>query len=530
MSNYCTNCGASVEANTRFCRACGTAAPVPQSSPQADFGRPPSGAQLPVATVAVAPRTEHRSTASNLKSKNAALFWGAVAAIAVVVAAGVFFFVRSRRAASDAAIAQNIKAAFLADEGLRRCSIDITARDGVVTLAGITNDDADKTNAVRVARQQQGVVQVVDEITLSSGSPSSEAPKAPVKTTEDVGAGVPSNGQTGRGEATTVTVPANQAWTATGSFVNPGDVVVVSASGNVSMGGGWPPMPPMGRPPNCGGRSGFPAGQLPCWSLIGRIGENGEMFYVGSKIAFRASLPGQLFLGVNDDNLGDNSSNWTATVLVGPNSTAASTIAAPNPATGDADRAGVVQAVVEDGDTSLQLQPGRMYLFAMDTGGALPSGAFANEDYTQVNDAAGNLAAAIAYGLDDQNTYTTQTWAHTIGGVSVAGYWDDVKVFRGVNSQPGASSASANFAVSEDSLVVIIALAGGESNINIAPLPGLTIDAFGSGGPGKIPMTIAHAYLKPGAYTATELTSAAGDLDPRCMADLIGVFVFGERK
>jgi BON domain len=121
------------------------------------------------------------------------------------------------------------------------------------------------------------------------------------------------------GLARRIQVPANQAWTATGVFLKAGSVVAISATGTASMGGGWPPMPPEGRPPNCGGRSGFPAGDLPCWSLIGRVGEQGPIFYVGSGTTLRVPRDGQLFLGVNDDQLGDNSGYWTATVALSTN-------------------------------------------------------------------------------------------------------------------------------------------------------------------------------------------------------------------
>ena len=123
----------------------------------------------------------------------------------------------------------------------------------------------------------------------------------------------------GLGSPRMIQVPANQAWTATGVFLRAGSVVAISATGTASMGGGSPPMPPEGRPPDCGGRGGFPAGDLPCWSLIGRVGEQGPIFYVGSGTTLRVPKDGQLFLGVNDDQIGDNSGYWTATVALNTN-------------------------------------------------------------------------------------------------------------------------------------------------------------------------------------------------------------------
>ena len=105
------------------------------------------------------------------------------------------------------------------------------------------------------------------------------------------------------------------AWTATGIFLRAGAVIDISAAGTVSMGGGRPPMPPEGKLPDCSGRGGFPAQQLPCWSLIGRVGEQGRIFYVGSGTTLLVPTEGQLFLGVDDDQLDDNSGRWIVSVV-----------------------------------------------------------------------------------------------------------------------------------------------------------------------------------------------------------------------
>jgi len=117
-----------------------------------------------------------------------------------------------------------------------------------------------------------------------------------------------------------ITIPGNQAWTDTGKYLNADDEVNITASGAVSMGGGWTPLPPAGKDPNCGNLGGFPAGQLPCWSLIGRVGD-GPIFYVGNGKKIQAQNSGELLLGVNDNILGDNTGNWYATI-VAPNSSA----------------------------------------------------------------------------------------------------------------------------------------------------------------------------------------------------------------
>jgi len=122
---------------------------------------------------------------------------------------------------------------------------------------------------------------------------------------------------------TTVNIPANQGWTDTTFTVNTGETLAVSAAGSiiVTTDGHIPPMSPAGFRPNCTAAEvygkfflPFPAFQLPCWSLIGRIGMNGPIFEVGTNTTFRAQSSGEFYLGVNDNNLGDNSGNWTASI------------------------------------------------------------------------------------------------------------------------------------------------------------------------------------------------------------------------
>jgi hypothetical protein len=416
MSNYCANCGAAIEASTRFCRACGTPAPSSQSSPQtaAKLDQGPSVQHPQVPAGSTAPQTDHGSASSNPKSRRAALLWSAVVVVALVAAAGAFLFIRSRRAASDANIAQNIKAAFLADGSLRQCAIDITARNGIVTLVGSVNSNADKTNAVQIASQQHGVAQVIDQLTLSLAGPL----------------------------AATQTAPMSATTADTGSSAAP----TIQPSG-----------------------TGLGTGATP----------------------------------------GSSSTNST------------------EPSAETSGPPAVVQAIVQKGDTSLQLSPGRFYLYGMATGGAAPSSPFATGQYAQADDAAGQLAAALAYGSSNQNSYTTSTGYHDIAGVSISGSWDSFAAFFGSNSQSGAPSASVTFSVRENSLVVVIGLDAGQQDIQLQGIQGLQIDS----GPSPTGYAvIGHAYLTPGQYTIVEHSSvlAAGQ-EPDHMADLIGAFVFGSK-
>jgi len=124
--------------------------------------------------------------------------------------------------------------------------------------------------------------------------------------------------------AITVRVPASAPWTDTGINLRAGDTITVTASGMiaVTVDGLVPPKAPGGFAPNCGAAATFyhhpfgllPAPNLPCWSLIGRVGNNGPAFEVGVRSVFRVRSGGRLYLGVNDDSFGDNSGFWVAVV------------------------------------------------------------------------------------------------------------------------------------------------------------------------------------------------------------------------
>jgi serine/threonine-protein kinase len=121
----------------------------------------------------------------------------------------------------------------------------------------------------------------------------------------------------------TVSVPGNMPWTDAGINLHAGDTVTITGSGLISVttDGRVPPKAPGGFAPNCAAASNFyhrpfgrlPAPNLPCWSLVGRVGNN-AVFKIGVRAAFRVQSGGRLYLGVNDDSFGDNSGYWTAVV------------------------------------------------------------------------------------------------------------------------------------------------------------------------------------------------------------------------
>lgn len=421
MIKLCTSCGAALETAVKFCSNCG--AQVTSTSPQepqALMNEIPAGPSS--GDVESRSKTlrglEATSPPAVPSTRNPAMLWGTLATVAVIIVLGVLFFVRSHGTVSDEKIVQNIKAAFFDDVNLHRYTIEVAAKDRIVTLVGLVNTDSDKANAIQIARQQEGVVQVMNRLVLSGVTSSVDAQNTPKGTDGHNLAGSSNqSGQTNGTSTETVTVPANQEGTAP-SNVKPASIL-----------------------------SGLPT---------------------------------------------------------------------------------IVQAIVKRGGTSLVLQPGAFYIYGMATGGAAPSSPFNAGQFAQAVDAAGQMAAALADGSSDQNGYTTDTGYHDIGGVSIAGQWETFRAFYGSNSQPGASTASVVFPVPSNSLVVVVGLAAGQQDIQLLGIPGLEIDAPSPGSSPTGYMTIAHAYLTPGAYTVTEhSTVLAAGQDPEHMADLIGVFIFG---
>jgi Bacterial Ig-like domain (group 2) len=189
----------------------------------------------------------------------------------------------------------------------------------------------------------------------------------------------------------------------------------------------------------------------------------------------------------------------------------------------------ISNATVQNGQTSLTLPGGApLYIYGFVTGGGFPSGSFVNDDYASVKDVDGYLIADMAVTTNNTNSYTTQTAYYNIGGVSVSGY-SSYAASSGSNSGAAAGSAQDTFSVATlGSLVVVLALAGGEQSQTLSGIPNITIDATNNGEAGlPVIVTIAHAYPSPGNYTIVEQTtqSAVGQ-DPNHAGDLIGVLVF----
>ena len=118
-----------------------------------------------------------------------------------------------------------------------------------------------------------------------------------------------------------LTVPGSQEWTDTGVTVSAGNELGITAAGQVYAAVPGSQEGPVGNP-SCTPAAAystqsaqFPAPDLPCWSLVARIG-SGPAFEVGTSILATATS-GQLYLGINDDAVSGNTGSWTVNIKLG---------------------------------------------------------------------------------------------------------------------------------------------------------------------------------------------------------------------
>jgi hyperosmotically inducible protein len=71
---------------------------------------------------------------------------------------------RAGNVITDAALTTAVKTKFLADTAISGLKIDVDTKDGVVTLTGTMPSAAEKTQALKVARETEGVKSVVDRL------------------------------------------------------------------------------------------------------------------------------------------------------------------------------------------------------------------------------------------------------------------------------------------------------------------------------------------------------------------------------
>jgi hyperosmotically inducible protein len=85
------------------------------------------------------------------------------AAIGEKVATGA---AAAQHALSNAALTGKIKAKMALDDTIKASAIDVDTANGVVTLTGTVGSQAQRTRAVQLARETDGVTSVVDRLTI----------------------------------------------------------------------------------------------------------------------------------------------------------------------------------------------------------------------------------------------------------------------------------------------------------------------------------------------------------------------------
>lgn len=150
-----------------------------------------------------------------------------------------------------------------------------------------------------------------------NGSPKTVDPTPPVLTQKSNTSNAVSTGRfvTVRGENNPLNVLADatsNGWTNTGYTVRKGQRIRISAKGRVSLGSGLFTTP-------AGIGSLTDPNKLmktePTGALIAVIGDdNNDFIFIGSNREFVAQRDGMLFLGVNEENLNDNSGAFDATI------------------------------------------------------------------------------------------------------------------------------------------------------------------------------------------------------------------------
>lgn len=114
-------------------------------------------------------------------------------------------------------------------------------------------------------------------------------------------------------EPGTITVPGNQEWTPTGIRVRRGEVLRFRSSGQVQLSAD-----PNDKAQPAGAFGGRKAANAPvrevlAGALIARI-DNGRPFPIGDQTEVQMPATGQLYLGINDDAVGDNTGQFTVTL------------------------------------------------------------------------------------------------------------------------------------------------------------------------------------------------------------------------
>lgn len=85
------------------------------------------------------------------------------AAIGATVAAGA---AQAQQALNEGSLTAKIKSKMALDDTVRAAAIDVDTTGGVVTLSGTIRSEAERTRAVQLARETEGVTSVTDRLVI----------------------------------------------------------------------------------------------------------------------------------------------------------------------------------------------------------------------------------------------------------------------------------------------------------------------------------------------------------------------------
>ena len=110
-----------------------------------------------------------------------------------------------------------------------------------------------------------------------------------------------------------VVVPSNVQWVSSGLNVRRGEVLTFQSSGEVRLSGDSGDLAGVAGSRRQRNAPGSPLPQHLAGALIGRIG-NGAAFPIGDQASIPMPASGVLWLGINDDSLGDNSGQYNVVI------------------------------------------------------------------------------------------------------------------------------------------------------------------------------------------------------------------------
>jgi hypothetical protein len=113
----------------------------------------------------------------------------------VYLAAVVFAVSAAACGQTDAGVTTSVKAKFAQDDIVKAHRIDVTTREGVVTLSGDVDSPAARTQAVRLARETEGVTDVIDQLRVEVAPTSGNEVDVDVDVDRDLERGVRATGE-----------------------------------------------------------------------------------------------------------------------------------------------------------------------------------------------------------------------------------------------------------------------------------------------------------------------------------------------